>query len=89
MATANRIRRPVRRNVGGTMKVTVAPLSQEGVEITISRNATLATALQKAGFPDASLGGIHINGEEAKDMSQRLKARDFVTVTPNVQGGSK
>lgn len=84
-------RKPTRKH-SGSMRVTLANLSEDTVEIILARGSTLRTALLKAGFSASELEDmlqrVRVGGQEA-NLSDRLSAGDFITVAPNVQGGSR
>mgnify|MGYP001571118308 CR=1 FL=1 len=86
MATATR----TRRAASGTIKVSVARLSEDIVEIRVKKGGTLKDALLALGFEEdqlkTTLEGVRVNGEN-KSLTSKLKQGDFITVSPRVQGG--
>lgn len=79
-----------RRN--SNIKVTVARMSQDVREIEVARGSSLRAALLSAGYAENSLEGLlqglRVNGQEVS-LGSKLKAGDFITLAPNVQGGQQ
>ena len=76
----------------GRISVTLAALSEDVREIRVARGSTLKSALLAAGYEESALGGLldglRVNGREV-ELNARLAAGAFITLSPNVEGGSR
>lgn len=81
-----------RRRPASNIKVTVARMSQDVREIEVARGSTLRAALLSAGYADGELEGLleglRVNGAQVT-LGSKLKAGDFITLSPRVQGGCR
>ena len=70
--------------------VTLVRAGRDHEELVLSQGSTLEDALQKAGMSDAEIGAvegsIRVGGKNA-DLDKKLKAEDFIVLSPKVQGG--
>lgn len=77
---------------GNRISVTLASLSEDVREIRVARGSTLRAALLEAGYAEDSLEGLleglRVDGREAK-LGSKLRAGAFITLSPNVEGGSR
>jgi hypothetical protein len=76
----------------GQITVILAKMSEDSQEIRVARGSTLKKVLESAGYSadqfEDLLEGLRVNGQEAS-LTTKLKAGDFITLSPRVQGGSR
>jgi len=67
------------------IKVTVAELGGNCMEVHVEENSTVGEALKKFGFDIASQKSITVNHEPA-ELEDLVEQGDFISVTPRIKG---
>lgn len=68
------------------MEVRVAKLGEEVKTVTVVEEATVKSALEKAGYEPREKDVLMVNGEEAGPETE-IHENDIVTLVPKVKGG--